>query len=353
MNNNNVSNQHVEYTAPLPWQVPAWQQLSHQFKIKQLAHAYLFYGNKELGKSLFATRFAHYMLCQNKSNDEAACGSCANCKQGGADYHPDILEIAPEEGSKDIKIDQIRALSEFAIRTSHTGSAKIIIIHQAHRLNGNAANALLKTLEEPGHDTYLFLVSDMPGRLVPTIRSRCQQLSFPAPSHQQASDWLHAILGNSAGIDELLNATENNPIQALQLVGGDQLQTKQQFLASLSDLALGKVSIQFVLSLTTKIGELEILRYLSSTSSTLVKCLLSNEKEKTSAMEKSAEALYAALSSSPGHSSSAAKRLMQFYSEVELARRQLAASTNPNPQLIMESLLWHWSKIASDSQVET
>lgn len=349
MNNNNVSDQHPEYTAPLPWQIPAWQQLSDQFQRKQLAHAYLFYGKKELGKSLFATSFAHYMLCQNKSIEKTACGSCANCKQGGADYHPDILEIAPEEGSKDIKIDQIRALSEFAIRTSHTGSAKIIIIHQAHRLNGNAANALLKTLEEPGHDTYLFLISDMPGRLVPTIRSRCQQLNFPSPSREQASDWLHGILGSSAGIDELLNATENNPIQALQLVGGDQLQTKQQFLSSLSDLALGQVSIQFVLSLATKIGEVEILRYLSSTSSTLVKCLLSNKQERPPGIEKSTEALYAALSSQPEHTSSAAKRLMQFYSEVELARRQLAASTNPNPQLIMESLLWHWSKIARNS----
>lgn len=347
MSNSSFNGQGAEYSAPLPWQLPVWQQLSEQFENSQLAHAYLFYGGEGLGKSRFVSSFAHYMLCQDRSG-KTACGTCASCKQGGIAYHPDILEIAPEEGSKDIKIDQIRALSEFAIRTSHTGAAKIIIIHQAHQLNSNAANALLKTLEEPSHNTYLFLISDMPGCLVATIRSRCQQLNFPLPSREQASEWLQAVLGNSAGNDELLDATANNPIQALLLADGDQLQARQKFLSSLCDLALGRVSIQSVLSLTSKIGELEVLRYLSSTSSILVKCLLGNEKgnEKPQGIERSTEALYAAFSSPQSNSDSITKRLLQFYSEVELARRQLAASTNPNPQLIMESLLWHWSKIA-------
>lgn len=351
MNTGNFNEQELKYSAPLPWQLPAWQQLGDQFENRQLAHAYLFYGGEEMGKSRFVSSFAHYMLCQDRSGN-ASCGNCANCKQGGAGYHPDILEIAPEEGSKEIKIDQIRALSEFAIRTSHTGSAKIIIIHQAHKLNSSAANALLKTLEEPGLNTYLFLISDMPGRLAATIRSRCQKLAFSVPSREQASEWLQGILGSSAGIDELLNATANNPIQALLLADGDQLQTKQQFLSSLRDLALGKVSIQSVLALGAKMGELEVLRHLSSTSSILVKSLLANdqeneqEKEKPREFEQSTEALCAIFSSPQSNANSSAKRLLRFYSEVELARQQLAATTNPNPQLIMESLLWHWSKIA-------
>ena len=347
MNDSHLNQPGLEYSAPLPWQIPLWQQLSELFESKQLAHAYLFHGDSAMGKSQFVSALAHFLLCQNRSST-SACGTCANCKQGGANYHPDILQIAPEEGSKDIKINQIRAMSEFAIRTSHTGAAKIIIIHNAEHLNANAANALLKTLEEPTPNTYLFLISDLPGRLVATIRSRCQKLNFPTPSREQASEWLQSILGSSAGIEALLNASGNNPVRALALADGDQLQTKQQFLASLCELALGKVSIQFVLGLSAKIGELDVLGYLASTSSILVKCLLSNEEtaKEPREVEQPTLALYAVLASSHDKVNSTAKRLLRFNSEVEQARRQLAASTNPNPQLIMESLLWHWSKIA-------
>lgn len=343
MNNN-------EYSAPLPWQLATWKQLAERFENQKLAHSYLFYGEQGLGKSQFAIAFANYMLCQDKSA-ERACGVCASCRQGGSDYHPDILQIAPEDGSKNIKIDQIRALSEFAIRTSHSGTAKIIIIHHAHQLNANSANALLKTLEEPSQNTYLFLVSDLPGSLVATIRSRCQKLSFPSPSREQAREWLQAALGNDSNTDELLDASANNPIQALQLVEGDQLQQKQHFLFSLNELALGKVTIQSVLALTAKIGELDVLRYLSVSSSILVKSLLARDgKDQSSgAVEQPMQSLYEQLNDPERDVDFAAKRLLHFYSEVELARKQLGGSTNPNPQLIMESLLWHWSKIAKAS----
>lgn len=347
MNSSSLKELEFEYSPPLPWQLPVWQQLRDQFEAGQLAHAYLIHGAEGQGKSEFVNAFAHYMLCQDKSAN-GPCGNCVNCKQGGASYHPDILEIAPEDGSKNIKIDQIRALSEFAIRTSHTGTAKIILIHQAHQLNSNAANALLKTLEEPGSDTYLFLISDMPGRLVATIRSRCQQLHFPVPSRGQASEWLHSVLGGSAGVDDLLNATENNPIQALRLADGDQLQMKQQFISCLCELALGKVSIQSVMALAAKIGEKEVLRYLSSTSSILVKSLSQNHKEEGADLNQSIDSLQAIFSSPGSGIQLATKRLLLFYVEVESARQQLASSSNPNPQLIMESLLWHWSKLASN-----
>ncbi|PCJ26056.1 MAG: DNA polymerase III subunit delta' [SAR86 cluster bacterium] len=342
MSSNNTGPGGSSLTAPLPWQLEMWERLISLYERKQLAHAYLFQGNVDLGKSAFVSALAHTILCQNRSG-VLACGECKNCKQGGANYHPDIFEIAPEEGSKDIKIGQIRDLSEFVLRTSHSGAAKIAIIYNAHRLNANAANALLKTLEEPGNETYLFLVTDLPGRLVATIRSRCQKINFPAPTRSQAGEWLNGILGKSTSFDELLNAVDNNPIRALQIADGDQLKTSQQFVSGLCDLASGQVSIQFVLGLIAKTEEVDALQHLASTSSILIKRLLTNSQVENS--EESMNTLYKIMSSPQNDVNVVAKRLLRFYTEVVLARRQLAASTNPNPQLIMESLLWHWSRI--------
>ena len=335
-----ISPEPIKFSAPLPWHLKLWGKLAEQYHSKELAHAYLIQGESGLGKSLFVNAFAHFMLCEDKK-EYSACGRCTNCLKGGIDNHPDIFQLAAEEGSKDIKIDQIRSLSEFAIRTSHTGAAKIVVIHNAHQLNSSAANALLKTLEEPGQQTYLFLISDFPGKLVATIRSRCQKINFPRPTHDQANEWLHSVLGGTAGVEDLLNATDNNPMQALSLAGGDELELKQQFLNSLAELALGRTSIHSALGLIAKIGEKEGLRYMAANTSILIKCLLSSHD--TKGMQSSAQELVSSAMQLPR--TTLARQLLIFHSEVELARKQLAASTNPNPQLIMESLLWHWSKV--------
>jgi len=142
------------FSAPLPWQLDQWSQLSRAFAAGQMAHAYLLAGSEGLGKSLFAESFARTMLCLMPTTKEVAgkevrvsCGECANCQKGGAGNHPDFVQIEVEEGSKNIKIDLIRWLSDFVIRSSHSGAVKVAIIQDAHLLNGNAANALLKTLE--------------------------------------------------------------------------------------------------------------------------------------------------------------------------------------------------------------
>lgn len=340
-------------SAPLPWHNAQWLQLSHALASKQLAHAYLLSGNAGLGKSLFADAFARYALClspstQNSAADIAevarACGSCANCIKGGAGNHPDILRIAPEEGSKNIKIDQIRWLSEFVIRSSHSGGTKVAVIADAHLLNANAANALLKTLEEPSDDTHVILVSDYPGRLVATIRSRCQKLAFQAPNKEIAATWLRQITGD-ANVDAVLEASGLRPLIALQLVQGDSLQARAQFLQSVCDLKAGTKSIQQVLALTAKNGESEVLRHFSTFLSKLTKYSLSGIE--TSEEDPALEGMYALLTPSEDRSLAqrVASSLAAFYTEVETARRQLASTTNPNPQLIMESILWRWSKL--------
>jgi DNA polymerase-3 subunit delta' len=115
----------------------------------------------------------------------------------------ELLVIDPEEGTlgavESIGIDRVRALTEFVQLTSHRQRAKVAVIAPAERMNGAAANALLKTLEEPPPATYLILVSDQPGRMPATLRSRCRMLAAPVPERSDAIAWLATQGGRSAG----------------------------------------------------------------------------------------------------------------------------------------------------------
>lgn len=337
--------------APLPWQLEQWQQLSRGLKANTLAHAYLVSGTAGLGKALFAHSFANYAICSDPVTGDqgasVACGECSNCSKSVAGSHPDYYRVAPEEGSKNIKIDQIRLLSEFVIRSSHSGGAKIAVIEEAHLLNANAANALLKTLEEPNQNTHLLLVSDHPGRLVATIRSRCQKLAFQIPSRGETESWLKSFMGGTS-TEAVIQASDGRPLIALELMEGDSLQERNQLLQSLSGLQHGKKSISQVISQASKIGESEVLRYLSAFLAKLIKYNLTGVDEDSELNE-----LYSLLDPVDAESVDERKKaqpvaaaLTRFYGEVETARRQLASSTNPNPQLIMETILWRWSKIA-------
>lgn len=336
-----LDQQATAFEIPLPWQLVAWGRLAQQFKTEQLAHAYLVCGESGLGKTMFVSAFAHFMLCRTP-HQQVACGECPNCLMGGKHSHPDIWQIGPEEGSKDIKIEQIRFLSEFAIRTSHSGGAKVVIITQAHRLNANAANALLKTLEEPPNNTYLFLVSDLAGRMLPTIRSRCQRLFFSAPSKSEASQWLQVKLGLE-DIDKLLLASRNRPLLALELAATGALEHRQEFLAKLGELARGQSSIDKLVNLSGKIGEITALGYLAATSTILIKCMLTNQRPDET--DQATDALCSIFDAKQLPVQALVADLFGFFEEVQTARRQLIAGTNPNPQLIMESLLWRWSML--------
>ncbi len=348
-----TSNTADALTAPFPWQGAQWAQLSRAFNARQLAHAYLLSGSEGLGKSLFVGSFARVVLCLNPIAQNAvggladvtvACGACSNCLKCGTGNHPDILTIEPDEGSKNIKIDQIRWLTEFVIRSSHSGGAKLVIIQSAHLLNANAANALLKTLEEPNDDTHVFLVSDHPGRLVATIRSRCQKLAFQAPSADVAAPWLQSIIG-AGNVNSMLKASGMRPLIALKLAEGDSLQARAQFLQSICDVKTGKKSIQQVLALIAKNTELEVLQHFSAFLSKLTKYSLTGiiYDDDDPALQSMVTLLIPSKEKSLAQT--VASSLALFYTEVETARRQLASSTNPNPQLIMESILWQWSKL--------
>lgn len=195
-----------------PWQESAWQQL--QQLRSRMPHALLFHGEQGVGKSDFAEKFAQSLLCEARQPDGHACGACASCGWFSQLNHPDYRRVRPEtldEGggeaeadagdtkksakaaknpSKEIKIEQIRALADFMNISTHRSGLRVLVLYPAEALNVAASNALLKTLEEPPPGTVFLLATSNPARLLPTILSRCRKFAMPLPPKGQALDWL-------------------------------------------------------------------------------------------------------------------------------------------------------------------
>ncbi|WKE67384.1 DNA polymerase III subunit delta' [Gallaecimonas kandeliae] len=168
----------------LPWLAPFLDQFGQWQAQGRLAHAYLLTGPAGVGKGLLADALAQRLLCSNG----IACGQCHGCHLFRAGTHPDLHRVEPDNGS--IKVDAIRALMGPVYGAPLLGGAKVVIMNEADSLNLNAANALLKSLEEPPAGTFWLLASSRPGQLLPTILSRCQQLHLPAPLEAEALAWL-------------------------------------------------------------------------------------------------------------------------------------------------------------------
>ncbi len=177
-----------------PWQTALFARLSN--RRQALPHALLLHGRIGLGKTDFALALAQSLLCESPQDSGEACGQCPACGWYDAGHHPDfrwvcLQDEAPDEKvSTQITVDAIRALSGFMTTSTHRQGMRIVLIAPADALNVNAANALLKTLEEPLPGTLMMLVSNEPGRLAATIRSRCQNVRFDLPSAAEAEAWL-------------------------------------------------------------------------------------------------------------------------------------------------------------------
>lgn len=189
----------LAWFALLPWQVDAARAALAQRS--SWPHALLVHGPRGVGKHALALNFALALLCESPRADSLACGVCPGCRYAMSGQHPDLMRlellmIDEADGTlkevDTITIDRVRAVTDFVHLTSHRQRAKVAVIAPAERMNAAAANALLKTLEEPPPGTYLILVTDRPGRLPPTILSRCRRLAAPRPTQEQARAWLAA-----------------------------------------------------------------------------------------------------------------------------------------------------------------
>ncbi|MDR3214549.1 MAG: DNA polymerase III subunit delta' [Azoarcus sp.] len=194
----------------LPWLEPLWARLVALGE--RLPHAILLTGAPGLGKRDLAEALAARLLCETLADDGQACGHCTPCQWRLAGTHPDLRRLAPEseearnapdeaseageagggEGkakSTQIVIDQVRAVQEALTMTAHRGGRRVLIVDPAEAMNSFTANALLKLLEEPPEGCVFVLISAAPRKLLPTIRSRCQQWPVPRPDDGAVRRW--------------------------------------------------------------------------------------------------------------------------------------------------------------------
>lgn len=204
----------------LPWHMAPWQQLWQRHAAGRLPHALLLAGPAGLGKGVFARRLIRALLCTQVDAEGKACGLCRGCRLVQVGSHPDMQVLQPEEDGKPIKIDAVRELCIFLGCTTQYGGYKIALLEPADRLNVNAANSLLKTLEEPPGNSLLLLVSDRPARLPATVRSRCQRIDFAPPPLASARDWLTPQIPAAIDPVVLLAITGGAPLAALAQADG-------------------------------------------------------------------------------------------------------------------------------------
>ncbi|MEX2326360.1 MAG: DNA polymerase III subunit delta', partial [Pseudomonadales bacterium] len=194
-----------------PWHSAHFDRIVRMRAGDKLPHALLFSGPENLGKRDFAMAIAAFMMCRSP-HLSSRCEQCDNCRLFNAGTHPDFRLVSPQD-SKLIKIEQIRDLIEWSNQTPQRGGARTVVIAPAEQMNVYSANALLKFLEEPGTNTLIMLVTDLPGRLLPTIRSRCQHFDFTIPERELALSWLkNRVDGVGPDVELLLSIAGGAPL---------------------------------------------------------------------------------------------------------------------------------------------
>ncbi|MET0065494.1 MAG: DNA polymerase III subunit delta' [Candidatus Thiodiazotropha sp.] len=319
---------------PLPWHQALWHRLRQASLVQRLPHALLLCGAAGLGKAHFARAFAQSCLCEQPDETGLACGKCRHCHLVMSKHHPDFQWISPDAESKsgEIKIETIRDFTDKAALTTHSAQYKLIAIEPAHRMSHAAANSLLKTLEEPTPGTIILLLTDQPARLLPTIRSRCQTLSFYPPERDAALSWLGGQIRH--GAPELLLALANGaPLKSLELDNPELLVLREEMLNGFLALGEGRLdpvklagqwgNLTPVLTLEWLIGWVIDLVYLKNGTSS---ARLFNP-DRAQALQKTADKLNS--------------RALQGYLQ-SLYQASGLIDRNINLQLALERLLIEW-----------
>lgn len=238
----------------MPWLNRAWQTVQAGLRENRLPHALIIAGERGVGKRTWAEAVAELLLCEQRvtsaDGSRAACGHCRQCELFQGASHPDVQVYTPEK-SRMVKVDQVRALTAFAVASPQVARRKVAIIDRADQLNINAANALLKTLEEPLADVTLLLLKESGRPVLPTISSRCQTLTIPVPEQEMARNWLAQRLekveeGGKVSekmLDKALILAGNAPLLALEYASGDFIELRDSAFDAFRQFMKGKLAL--------------------------------------------------------------------------------------------------------------
>jgi len=320
------------------WQHTLFAQLATQRAT--LPHALLLSGRRGIGKADFARHLASALLCEAPQPSGDACGTCPACGWFNSGNHPDYRAITLSDGDNDeeegdespkkkaptqIGINQIRALTGFMTTSTHRAGLRVVLIDPADALNTHAANALLKSLEEPLPGTLYLLVCHQPRRLPATVRSRCQHQPMPLPNPTEARVWL--VAQGVTDPDLFLALCAGAPLEA-RVVAAEGSSARTVFMSALlrTDITLVGLS-----ELATKIPMVQLVDWLQRFSYDLMEQKYLGQARFHIDLAKQQSALAAHLD---------AYDLLAWEKQLSEARRVV---NHPlNPRLFVESLLAPW-----------
>jgi DNA polymerase-3 subunit delta' len=240
-----------------PWLAPALEQFEAARLAGNLGHAWLISGPAGVGKINLALALARRLFgtgTEPAELDAAAALAAVAARHAPMDRHPDLHWLYPEEDKETISVDQIREVIETFTLTAHRGGAKIAIVEPAEAMTTAAANALLKTLEEPTAGSYLLLLSHQPGRLPATVRSRCQHLKLRPPGAASVAKWLGVAHQTVAEAQRLVGAA---PLRLAAAIQGNDLSVFNKLESDLAAICQDRLEPQTVAQTWTK-GDIEL-----------------------------------------------------------------------------------------------
>jgi len=310
---------------PLPsWFDAPRQEVNAAIAADRLAHGLLIHEDPGSGGLMLARWIAKRVNCRDPTR--APCGECQECRWIDADQHPDVTLLAPEGDSTQILIQSVRDLAADLSLTAHGRGYKVAIIAPAEAMNVFAANALLKTLEEPPKSTMVLLVTSQPSRLLATLRSRCSRLRLAGPSREAAAAYLEAARGAGPWA-EALAATGAGPFALLDADPATLAQLRSDTIATLDDIGSGNLQPPAVAERWAK-GELAI----------RLSCL---ESWVTDRILESAPIRDVTHLSGAGLPPKIC-RLFEFSDAIRDMRK--LAHTSINKTMAVEALLWRWAR---------
>nr|WP_225933916.1 DNA polymerase III subunit delta' [Pseudomonas azerbaijanoccidentalis] len=313
-----------------------WQQLAGR---TQHAHAYLLHGPAGIGKRALAERLMASLLCQRPSALDA-CGECKSCLLLKAGSHPDNYILEPEEADKAIKVDQVRDLVSFVVQTAQLGGRKVVLIEPVESMNINAANALLKSLEEPSGDTVLLLVSHQPSRLLPTIKSRCVQQACPLPSEAMSQAWLAKALPDCTDEEraELLTLAAGSPLAAVNLQAQGVREQRAQVVEGVKKLLKQQQSPTQLAEGWNAIPLLLLFDWFCDWSSLILRYQLTQDEQGLGLMDMRKVIQYLAQKSGQD-------KVLNIQDWILAQRQKVLSKANLNRVLLLEALLVQWASL--------
>lgn len=308
-----------------------------------MPHAVLLVGAPGLGKEAFARRLAHALLCTSPLGPDSPCGACASCRVMGEGAHPDYVELTPEEAGKPLRVDGIRELTAHLALRSAMGRRKVVLIHPAEAMNRSAANALLKTLEEPQGESTLLLVSHVPSRLPATVRSRCQRLSFRAPPFAVAKNWLvsHLSEPRAGDAERFLKLSGGAPLAALSIAQSEALEGMRKVEEGVSALLASRGDPVAVAESWAKLGAGEVCRWCWHLGGDALRAWASKPRAGDAALKP------AAGRPKPGKAADIQVlfEIMDFCLD---SRRALDAGISLSQQLVLDTLTSLWARAGAE-----